>query len=82
MRAAASRDSEYAALRDVIITGFPEHRKDLECMLLPYWGVRSMLAVDDDLIVYGARLLIPHSLRRETLERLHDGHQGVARDRQ
>lgn len=79
VRAAASRDAEYAALRDVIITGFPEHRKDMESMLLPYWGVRSMLTVDDDLIVYGARLLIPCSLRRETLERLHDGHQGVER---
>lgn len=81
VRAAAARDAEYTALRNVIMKGFPERRKDLEVMLRSYWGVRSMLAVDDGLIVYGARLLIPHSLRRETLERLHDGHQGVDRTR-
>ncbi|XP_064096544.1 uncharacterized protein K02A2.6-like [Macrobrachium nipponense] len=38
-----------------------------------------MPVVDDDLIVYGVRLLIPKSLRRETLECLHDGHQGIDR---
>ena len=29
--------------------------------------------------MYGPRLLIPHSFRRETLQRLHDGHQGMER---
>ena len=38
-----------------------------------------MLSVDDGLIVYGPRLVIPQSLRRETLIRLHDGHQGINR---
>ncbi|KAK4316648.1 hypothetical protein Pmani_012213 [Petrolisthes manimaculis] len=38
-----------------------------------------MLATDDVFIVYGPRLLIPLSLRRETLARLHDGHQGMER---
>ncbi|XP_045118183.1 uncharacterized protein K02A2.6-like [Portunus trituberculatus] len=38
-----------------------------------------MLAVDDGFIVYGPRLLIPHGLRRETLEKLHAGHQGIER---
>ncbi|XP_042212446.1 uncharacterized protein LOC121859575 [Homarus americanus] len=74
VRAVAARGAEYAALRDVIMRGFPEHCQDLEYSLRPYWGVRSILAVDDGLIVYGSRLLIPCSLRRETLERLHDGH--------
>ena len=79
VRAASTRDAEYNALREVIMKGFPEHHHNLQQELRPFWGVRSMLAVDDDFIVYGPRLLIPHSLRRETLQRLHDGHQGVER---
>ncbi|KAK3869771.1 hypothetical protein Pcinc_024945 [Petrolisthes cinctipes] len=77
VRAAAERDTEYTMLKDIIINGFPEHRHELDHRLRAYWPVRSLLATDDDFIVYGPRLLIPLSLRRETLERLHDGHQGM-----
>lgn len=38
-----------------------------------------MLAVVDDVIVYGPRLLIPRSPRPETLESLHHSHQGMER---
>ncbi|KAK3882649.1 hypothetical protein Pcinc_012985 [Petrolisthes cinctipes] len=79
VRAAAERDTEYTMLKDIIINGFPEHRHELDHRLRAYWPVRSLLATDDDFIVYGPRLLIPLSLRRETLERLHDGHQGMER---
>lgn len=79
VRAAATRDEEYQALRETIINGFPEHRHELEPQLRSYWSVRSQLALDEDLIVYGPRLLIPRSLRRETLALLHDSHQGMDR---
>ncbi|KAK4329508.1 hypothetical protein Pmani_000139 [Petrolisthes manimaculis] len=78
VRAAAERDTEYTMLKD-IINGLPEHRHELDHRLRAYWPVRSLLATDDDFIVYGLRLLIPLSLRRETLERLHGGHQGMER---
>ena len=38
-----------------------------------------MLALDDGLIVYGPRLVIPVSLRRDVLTRLHKSHQGIER---
>ena len=48
-------------------------------MLRSYWGVHDRLAVDGSLLVCGQRLLIPRSLRHETLVRLHASHQGVDR---
>jgi hypothetical protein len=36
-----------------------------------------MLGMDDDLLVYGCRLLIPAAMRREVLQHLHESHQGV-----
>ena len=72
VRAAATRDPEYQALREAITNGFPEYCHDLEPHLRPYWGVLSLFALDDDLIVYEPRLLIPCNLRREILLRLHD----------
>ena len=77
VRAAASRDPDYTELRDLIIHGFPDDKHRLSPSIRPYWNVRDKLAIDDGLIVYGPRLLIPQELRKETLERLHDGHQGI-----
>ena len=41
-----------------------------------FWGVRSLLSVDDGLIVYGCRPLILTKMRRQILSELHDSHQG------
>ena len=79
IRAAADRDPEYAALREAILHGFPEHRHEAPPAVRPYWGVRSMLALDSGLIVYGPRLVIPARLRRDVLNRLHESHQGIER---
>ena len=79
MRAAAAADPELIALTDMIMTGFPEHRSQLDPRLQPCWGVRDRLAMDDGLVVCGQRLVIPPSLRRAKLERLHASHQGIER---
>ena len=79
IRAAAERDSAYRSLRDLILAGFPENRYEAPPAVRPYWGVRHQLAIDDGLVVYGARLVIPTDLRRGMLERLHESHQGVER---
>ena len=40
------------------------------------------LSVDDGLIVYGCRLLIPASMRRQVLISLHESHQGSVRTKE
>ena len=79
VREAAKNDAEYASLCDTVLHGFPPQRSDLAVALRPYWGVRDHLAVDDGLLVCGSRLIIPRRLRQETLQRLHDSHQGIDR---
>ncbi|KAF0314284.1 uncharacterized protein FJT64_015262 [Amphibalanus amphitrite] len=65
--------------REVILAGFPENRHEAPPAVRAYWGVRHQLAIDDGLVVYGARLVVPSALRRGVLEKLHDSHQGVDR---
>jgi hypothetical protein len=44
----------------------------------PYWFSRDQLSVQGGLLLHGARVVVPSSLRRETLTALHaDGHLGV-----
>ena len=61
--------------------GWPE-KKDLGNRLIPFWKTRGNLSLDSSgLLLYGSRIVVPDSLRRETLRKIHDGHQGIQRCR-
>ncbi|XP_063590912.1 uncharacterized protein K02A2.6-like [Penaeus indicus] len=77
MRAAAREDSVYVKLLDKVTHGFPANRDNLDPDLLPYWKERDNLYHDEDLILLGPRIVVPSTLRREVLARLHDSHRGV-----
>ena len=62
--------------------GFPNHRGDLPESCKRYWQLRHHLTVDDDLIVYGCRLLIPSQMHRGILNQLHESHQSAVRTKQ
>ena len=44
----------------------------------PYWCFRDELAVLDGLVMRVNRVVVPSTLRKETLVRLHKGHQGLS----
>ena len=66
LRQQTRQDEEYQQLKSIIMQGFPNHRGDLPESCKHYWQLRHHLTVDDDLIVYGCRLLIPSQMRRES----------------
>lgn len=76
-RTAARADPSYVRLLDCVTSGFPTNRCDLHSSLLPYWNLREDLYADGDLVLYGARVVVPATLRCRTLQRLHDSHRGV-----
>ena len=45
----------------------------------PYWNKQGELTVCDGLLLYGNRIVVPKSLQRQALTKLHDGHQGIQR---
>ena len=63
LRKWADQNEEYQQLKAVILNGFPNHRSELNEMCKRYWQVRHNLTMEDDLIVYGCRLLIPQQMR-------------------
>ena len=82
VRRHASSDAEYQSLFALVSNGFPEHKRDVPEPSRRYWHVRTSLTVDDGLVLYGCRLVIPSSMRRATLAMLHEGHQGIERTKQ
>ena len=79
---AAKEDPEYQQLRLFILEGFPSHCSQLPDSCKRYWSVWDHLTINDNLIVYGYRLLIPTKLRSEILTQLHESHQGSIRNKQ
>ena len=82
LRKHAEQDEQYQLLRSLILNGFPKHRKQLPESCRKYWNVHQHLTLDDDLIVYGCRLLIPSTMRKQVLANLHEAHQGTVRTKQ
>ena len=37
------------------------------------------MSLNDDLLLYGARIVVPKSMREDTLQKIHQGHQGIQR---
>ena len=48
----------------------------------PYWSVQRELIIVDGLLLKGARLVIPSSLQRKTLNQIYEGHQGINKCRE
>ncbi|EYC22303.1 hypothetical protein Y032_0017g3273 [Ancylostoma ceylanicum] len=44
-----------------------------------YFALRQSLAIQDDCLFFGPRIVIPSKLRRRVLQLLHDGHPGTTR---
>ena len=82
LRKHAEGDHEYQQLQHYIRNGFPHHRHQLPDQCRRYWNVRSQLSLDDDLIVFGCRLLVPSKMRQQVLHQLHESHQGSVRTKQ
>ncbi|XP_063590442.1 uncharacterized protein K02A2.6-like [Penaeus indicus] len=79
LRQETSRDAILHELKEIIIQGWPEKMKDLPRMLQPYWSFRDELSNEDRLVIKGSRVIIPVSMQKLVLDRIHEGHQGITK---
>ena len=74
----ATRDDKtMKELSRTIENGFPDAKEKLPKQLQPYWRVKNMLSIDDEIILMGDRVVIPDILKDRILNTLHSAHQGV-----
>ena len=79
-RKAQNDDSTCCRLTKFCKEGWPS-RHDLSGELCCYFTVKDHLSIADNLLLYGNRIIIPHSMRDEILRKVHAGHQGIKRCR-
>ena len=60
--------------------GWPD-QKQLTNATRPFFSVASELSIERGLLLRGGRIVVPTSMRKEVLEKLHAGHQGIVKCR-
>ena len=79
-KTAQSEDPVCSQVTQHCLQGWPS-KHQVTPQLKPYWSVRETLTVTNGLLLYNQHIVVPASLQRETLEKLHTGHQGIQRCR-
>ena len=64
------------------VTGWPTYKQDVKLAARDFFAIRGELSVCNGLLVKGDRIVIPYSMRKEILERIHDGHMGITKCRE
>ncbi|KAI5720179.1 hypothetical protein M8J77_003057 [Diaphorina citri] len=73
------QDKELQMLKSVLLNGWPTCKNDLPLEIRIYWQHRNELIIEDELIFYNNRVVIPMSLRSKYLLEIHEGHLGIVK---
>ena len=79
IKEATLEDTSLQQLSNIICSGWPARRTKVPSNLEMYWNFRDELSVADGIILKGEKLLIPTSLQKDMLTRIHTGHMGVTK---
>ena len=80
-RRAQQEDPICSEVMTYVMQGWPTRNK-IKGDLARYWTERGELSTHDNLLLYGSRIVVPKKLQRETLQKIHQGHQGIQKCRQ
>ncbi|XP_015772962.1 PREDICTED: uncharacterized protein LOC107351183 [Acropora digitifera] len=77
MQEATAADPVMHALTSIVQHGWPKSKKDVPNALPQYWDYKDELSSVDGLLFRARHLIVPHSWRKEMLDRIHESHQGI-----
>ena len=64
-------------VKSLILKRWPNDKSDLPLEATPYYSLRDELTVQDGVILRGERLVIPASLQKQMMNKLHSSHMGT-----
>jgi hypothetical protein len=70
-------DPEMLSLKSAIENGFPSTHHLTDPSLRQYFNIRNDLWIQNDIIMFKDRVVIPTSLRTQVVNLLHSAHQGI-----
>ena len=77
IRVETSNDEDLQSLVQVVQKGWPEMKAALPAPVKQYFQLRDELSVQDGVLFRGNRVIIPRSMRADTLKKIHQSHIGI-----
>ena len=77
IREATAVDKQLQELMRMTMEGFPNERDEAVKLIGDYWKIRDAVYIQDGVVLYKDRIIVPQSLRQEALSALHAANQGV-----
>ena len=74
-----SKDPICSSVINYSRSGWPKVKSQIVPDLRAYWNVRSLLTIHQDILLYENRLVVPKDMRKRTLQKIHEGYQGIER---
>ena len=78
LRQAQMNDAVCTQVRSWVKDGWPPVMPNLP-LIKPYWDKAPHFTMNDDLLMFDDRLVIPQTLQLEILEKIHTGHLGITK---
>ena len=72
-------DEELQLVMKTISNGWPTQRSQTSLTLHPYWNFRDELCIENGILFKNTKIIIPKTLQRKYLDKIHNGHQGIQR---
>ena len=74
--AATKNDPVLQLVIKLVMTGWPDHKRNCPTPAKPFWPVRQDLTLASGLLLKGEQVVVPTALRPEVLKKIHEGHFG------
>lgn len=79
LKEATAADETLQTLRNTVLIGWPVDRSSVPLNILQYWNYRIEITAIDGLLHKGQRLMVPISLKKEMVNKLHEAHMGIVK---
>ena len=76
-REETEKDGELQLLKRYAMMGWPSMKSQCAPEVTPYWCCREEISVCDGLLLKSERLIVPRSMRKEMLAKIHQAHMGI-----
>lgn len=79
IRRATVKDATLAKVLQLTLYGWPPKLRPEDETLKPYFHKRLELTINDGVLMWGIRVIIPTKLQQQLLHQLHEAHLGIVR---
>ena len=81
LHAETQNDASLQAALNYTQSGWPKYKQDVILAARNFFAIRGEMSTWNRILMKGNRLTMPQSMQKEVLDRIHEGHQGIAKCR-